>query len=424
MTNSIRKVRHLPSARRALLLSLCLLLGAAGLALTPAAATAAEKGQQISRVIAKEMQAAQKAVQANQWAEALKNLEAAETHSGLTPFDLKTIYYLKGFANVKLNQLKPAQAAFEKALATGAASAEDVSGITRTLFSIAASTQQYAKAVEYGKQIADAGSASVTDLSIIAQSYYLLKDCNNSVVWADKAIAAARKAGDAPKEGVYQFKLQCAFDGGDTPKTMVVLEDLIRLTGKTTYWNSLLRLQRQDEKEDRNLLMIYRIMYNTNAMNAGSDYMEMAQLLGDAALPGEAQAVLEKALTTGLIKDDQKDRTNRLLNSMKTRADADRKGLVKLDAEATKNPAGELDVKLAEVYYGFGDYPNALTALTRAFMKGQIKHLDEGYVYLGLTQAALKNSAEARKAFTALKTVPNMSPRVIKLWALYADREV
>ena len=34
--------------------------------------------------------------------------------------------------------------------------------------------------------------------------------------------------------------------------------------------------------------MIYRIMYDTQAMNADTDYIEMAQLLGDAALPGEA----------------------------------------------------------------------------------------------------------------------------------------
>ena len=34
------------------------------------------------------------------------------------------------------------------------------------------------------------------------------------------------------------------------------------------------------------LLMIYRIMYNTNAMNADTDYIEMAQLLGDAGAAG------------------------------------------------------------------------------------------------------------------------------------------
>src|ERR1700761_7988178 len=68
-----------------------------------------KKKQEISRVIAKEMTAAQKALQAQQWQEALKNLEAAETKSGLTAFDQKTIHYMKGFADVRLNNLKAAQ---------------------------------------------------------------------------------------------------------------------------------------------------------------------------------------------------------------------------------------------------------------------------------------------------------------------------
>jgi predicted Zn-dependent protease len=167
--------------------------------------------------------------------------------------------------------------------------------------------------------------------------------------------------------------------------------------------------------------MLYRVMYDTNSMTAGSDYIEMAQLLGDAALPAEAQTVLEKAMSTGLINDQQKERTNRLLNSFKTRAEADKKGLSQLDAEATKNPAGELDVKLGEVYYGVGDYPNAITALNRGIQKGQIKHQDEGYVYLGRAQVAQKNFPDAKKALAGLKGVPNISPRVLKLWELYAD---
>ena len=193
--------------------------------------------------------------------------------------------------------------------------------------------------------------------------------------------------------------------------------DLIRLTNKTTYWNTLLRIERQDERDDHNLLMIYRIMYDTNSMNAGSDYMEMAQLLGDAALPGEAAAVVEKGLASGLLNDDKnKDRATRLLNALKTRADADKKGEAQFDAEAAKNPAGELDVKSGEVYFGSGDYQNAVTSINRGLQKGGIKHLDEAYVYLGRAEVALKNYAEAKKAFAGLKSVPNISPRVLKLW--------
>ncbi|MGA2342229.1 MAG: tetratricopeptide repeat protein [Steroidobacteraceae bacterium] len=404
------------------------LFGAAALAivlalasLAPGAASADEKKkQEISRVIAKEMTAAQKALQAQQWQEAVKNLEQAQTKSGLTPFDEKTIHYMLGFANVRLNNLKVAQSEFEKALATGAATAEESGQMTKTLFAISASTQQYQKTIDYGKQLVDAGTATTENLLIIAQSYYQLKDCKDAVIWADKGVAAARKAGEAPKENFFLFKLQCASDSQDNAAMDPVLIDLIKLNNKTTYWNSLLRIERQDERDDHNLLMIYRIMYNTQAMKEDSDYIEMAQLLGDAALPGEAAAVLNKALSGGIIKDEHKERTQRLLNSLQGRADADRKGLASLDAEAAKNPAGELSIKLGEVYYGFGDYQKAIDAITQGLQKGQIKHLDEAYVYQGLAQAQLKNTAEAKKAFAQLKSVPNISPRVLKLWELYA----
>jgi outer membrane protein assembly factor BamD (BamD/ComL family) len=423
MTHSIRNIGRRPANSWAGYVSAAAMLALVCLWLSPQAALSAEKkeAQQISRVIAKEMTAAQKALQASQWAEAVKNLEAAETKPGLNAFDKKTIYDFKGFAYVKLNNLKAAEQAYEAAIATGAYSAEDAAKTTRMLFRLSAGNQQYAKAAEYGKQVADSGAATADDLGILSQIYYLQKDCKNSGVWADKAIAAARKAGEAPKENLYQFKLQCASDSGDTPGMAATLVDLIKLTNKTNYWNTLLRIERQEERDDHNTLMLYRVMYDTASMNAGTDYIEMAQLLGDAALPAEAQTVLEKAMSGGLINDQQKERTTRLLNSLKGRADADKKGLAQLDAEATKNPAGELDVKLGEVYYGVGDYQNAVTAINRGLQKQQIKHLDEAYVYLGRAQVALKNTAEAKKGFAGLKNVPNVSPRVLKLWELYAD---
>jgi hypothetical protein len=397
------------------------LIGFAAISL-PAFAADKPKDQQISRAIAKEMTAVQKAMQANQWSEALKNLEAAEAKSGLTPFDKFKIDDFKGYAYLKLNNQKAAQQAYEAAIATGQYPPEEAAKTYRVLFRLAAANQQNAKAIEFGKQASDAGQATADDLTVMSQLYYLQKDCKNSAIWGEKAIAAAKKAGDAPKELLYQIKLQCANDANETPAMIAALYDLIRLTNKSTYWNSLIRLERQDERDDHNTLMIYRVMYDTNSMNADTDYIEMAQLLGDAALPGEAQMVLEKAVSSGVLKDEHKERTTRLLNALKTRADADKKGLPALDAEAKKNPAGQLDVKLGEVYYGASDYQNAATAITRGLGKGQIKQLDEAYVYLGRSQVQLKNIPEAKKAFVSLKTVPNISARVLKLWELYADK--
>ncbi len=405
---------------------LCLGLAVAGLSFAlavPRAGAAEAKGPQISRSIAKDMIAAQKALQENKFDDGLKHLGDAEAVSGLTPFDHKTIDELKAYAYVKTNNLKAAQVAYEEAIATGAATPEETTRYSKAVFQISYSSQQYGKAIEYGKKLVDSDAANADTYAIITQSYYLQKDCKNAVAWSDKSIAYARKTGEAPKENLYLFKLQCAFDNNDTPATITALEELIRLNGKTDYWNKLLRFELQDEKEDRNILMIYRVMMATNSFSSGSSYIEMAQLLADApALPGEAQAVLEKGIASGLIGADQKERSARLVASLKARADTDRNGLPQFAAEAAKNPSGQLSIKLGEVYYGFGDFQNAVTAINAGLAKGSVKNLEEAYVYLGLAQAQLKDIADAKKAFASLKTVPNVSPKILKLWELYSER--
>ena len=417
MSHPIHDIRRHP-----VIVCLIALIGCAALSQAAFSADKA-KGPEISRSITKEMTAAQKAMQAQQWNEALKNLEAAEQKSPLTAYDKLKIDEFKANCYVRLNNLKAAQTSYEAMLATGALPPEELPKHYRALFQLAASNQQGSKAIEYGKQAFEAGSMQTNDLLIMSQLYYQQKDCKSSGVWGDRAVAAFKKAGEAPKEVLYQIKLQCASDASEPAGEISALYDLVRLTNKTSYWNNLIRLERQDERDDHNTLMIYRVMYDTAAMQADTDYIEMAQLLGDAALPGEAQMVLEKLMSTsGVLKDEHKERTTRLLNSLKTRADADKKGLPALDGEATKNAAGQLDVKLGEVYFGAGDYQGAVTAITRGIGKGQIKQMDEAYVYLGRAQVQLKNIAEAKKAFIGLKSVPNVSPRVLKLWELYGDK--
>jgi hypothetical protein len=53
-----------------------------------------------------------------------------------------------------------------------------------------------------------------------------------------------------------------------------------------------------------------------------------------------------------------------------------------------------------------------------------VVHLDEAYVYLGLSEQAVGDLDEARKAFAKLKDVPGISPRVLLLWTLYAETQL
>jgi tetratricopeptide (TPR) repeat protein len=92
--------------------------------------------------------------------------------------------------------------------------------------------------------------------------------------------------------------------------------------------------------------------------------------------------------------------------------------------EAAKAESGGPFVRLGELYYGFGEYELAIAAIQRGLSKGQVAHLDEAYVYLGLSEQAVGDLEEARSAFAQLKDVSGISPRVLRLWTLYAETQL
>ena len=84
------------------------------------------------------------------------------------------------------------------------------------------------------------------------------------------------------------------------------------------------------------------------------------------------------------------ERMERLLKSLKERAETDRKNLPEFELKAESSKLGELDVKLGEIYFG-------------------------------LSEQAVNEPHEARAAFARLKDVPNITPTVLELWNLYAE---
>jgi tetratricopeptide (TPR) repeat protein len=92
--------------------------------------------------------------------------------------------------------------------------------------------------------------------------------------------------------------------------------------------------------------------------------------------------------------------------------------------EAAKADTGGPFVRLGELYYGFGEYELAIASIQLGLKKGQIAHLDEAYVYLGRAEQAVGDLEEARNAFSKLKDVPGISPRVFRLWTLYAETQL
>jgi hypothetical protein len=156
---------------------------------------------------------------------------------------------------------------------------------------------------------------------------------------------------------------------------------------------------------------------------------------------GAALTEFERVLATGIATPEETASISKTVSALQARAGSERNALAQQDAkspqqeaesaqreaespqrepQSNENLGAGADVRLGQLYYA-GDYQKAVDAITRGLKKGSIVHLDEAYVYLGLAQQKLGNIAEARRAFARLQDVPNISPRVLRLWTLYAD---
>jgi tetratricopeptide (TPR) repeat protein len=340
----------------------------------------------------------------------LKDLDAAAAKFPLSSFDRKTIAEYRGFAYLKLQRLKDAQAAYEAAVATGAYSAEERAKVDRTLFSLAANNADYTQTIALGTNLANANDATAHDLSLIAQAYFVQKDCRMSGFWGDRAIAASRKAGIAPPETVYLFKLQCASDSGSNAAMAAVLYDLIRLTHMRTHWDTLLRLERQDLHNDYNTLQIERLMYDTGAMTLDTDFIELAQLLNDQGIPGEALMVLKTAMVSNHLKPEHRDRAERLLAQLTRRVQT---------ATDILDPDAVRSLLLATASEDGGRTFGAPSAIERTATRSQLERPEELNLYVARVLIVQGDFSGARTALQ--KFIGLCNPTVAKMWKLYAD---
>ena len=180
--------------------------------------TAVADDRMISRIIAKEMAAAQSALKSGNWQDALANLAAAQAKSPLSPFDRKTILEFEAFAHIKLGDLKAAQQESEDELATCGANAADTDTTMHVLFQLAVSNADYVKAAAYGIYARKSGTATARDLATLSQVFFKLNDCPDAVDYANQAAAQENGQADTPPfKTAALIKLQCTAHPGSRP---------------------------------------------------------------------------------------------------------------------------------------------------------------------------------------------------------------
>ncbi len=416
--------RKSPSMLATLVLGVAV-VGAAGFVPGKPAWAADEKKNTVSRELAKPLKAAQDALNAKKYDEAIAKLKEAESNPKKTPYDEHVINQLAGVAYARQNNFAEAEKAFAAQVDDGFTDPSDLPRIIKAVAQINYQLKNYDKAIEYGSKSIKNGTGDEEVNIIVGQSYYLKGDWKGTLKFEQGLVDSDIKAGRTPKDQSLQLILSSCVKLEDAGCETKALENLVTYYPKPDYWKQLLYTMAQDKQvnsSDKTTLQLYRLMDEVDVLNRPEDYTEMAQLAIEQGSPGEAEHVLEKGFQKGAFSDPRnKDKNQRLLDTAKKTAVQDQASLPKTEKDAESAPTGTKDVGVGFAYLGYGQYDKASDLLSKGLTKGGLKNEAEARLLLGIAQFKGGHKDEAVQSFHAVKGDPTLE-RLANLWSLHAKQ--
>ncbi|HTV80142.1 MAG TPA: hypothetical protein VMF03_17960 [Steroidobacteraceae bacterium] len=377
------------------------------------------KGQ-VSAGASKDLQEAQKDMQAQKWDDAITALDKVKNNPKKNDYDEYVMdeFYVTAYANKKM--LQDAVAPLEYLIASKYTPPDDLKKrIVQACF-LYYQLKDYGKAVQYGNQAIQGGYGTDQVPLVVAQSYYLNNDFKGTAQFVGGLVDDEIKAGQSPSDDLLQLGISAAVKLNDEAGEQHWLELLVTYHPKPEYWQNLLEGLLHTKMTDRQLLQVYRLSEEVGGLKKG-DYTDMAQLALDAGSPGETVSVLNKAFADNAFNDaTEKTRDQHLLDSAKKQAASDQPTLAKSEAEATAAGSGDKLVAVGIGYFGYGDYGRAAKDIANGLAKGATKDTQSARLTLGIAQLKSGSKEEAIKTFKSVTGDPILM-RVANLWVLRAQ---
>jgi len=385
--------------------------------LLPATALAASKAaqNQVGEKVGKPLTAAQAAMNAKNWDEAMVHIKEAQAVEPKTPFEQYQINEFAWRVEVQQKQYPEAAAALSQVIDSGFVPADSLGQYYKVATQLNLENKNYPKAIELGnKYLAMSPDDKETALQV-AQAMYLQKDFAGAKAAAEKLVASSTP----PSEPALQLLLRSNYELKNDAGTMQALEQLVRYYPQPKYWSDLLTNQLFRTKEDRGLRALYRLMNDTNTLSKGEEYAEMGTTLIAGGFPNEAKQELSRGLSANLLQGAAKTRAEADLARATSLAAADAADLPNAEKALASAKTGNEMVATGKLYFSSGDYPKAADAIRRGLAKGGVTDTDDANMLLGIALARSGNNADAAAAFSAVKDAKMTD--IARLWKLKVE---
>jgi len=371
-----------------------------------AMAADAPKALKITHAIGVALTDAQKAIGIKDYPAALAALEKAKAVSSPTPYDTLMINRFAMGIHVGMNDLAAADVDAEAAADTDPSQIPDAdkAAVYKPALQLAVNAKHPDKAMKYAKlYLATTPPPTGQDLALANMAIFNGGDLATATSLAQKNIDAATAAGQKPSISDLQIIMNAQVKQNDQVGAQKTMELLIANYNQPQDWNTILSVS-MTTRGMRELDYVYlgRLMLQQGREISASDAQLIGTTANKMALYGDAEALQKVG---GPPAD--------------AREVADKKSIpAQIAAGAKQN--GEYNVKLAEVLYGYGMFPEAITAAQLAKTKGGASDPAEADMVIGMTQAATGKYAEAAATFSGIQPPNPASARVVRLWGYFA----
>jgi hypothetical protein len=402
------------------------LLGTAAVVIgvAPVSAIAADKpekpapGPKATKAVGVELQAAITAAQAKDYATAQQHIAAAKAAPNQNDFDPVEIDIVSAYVALGLNDHAGALAAYKRVIAspyfTQAEKPEDQTSTLKNTMMLEAEAKDYAGAIQTGERLAASGSLDDRAAASLATAYYFNKEYAKARSLAQKSIDAAAAAHTKPDAAALEIMFNSYADQNDQENARKYLEMKLTYYPDANSWAKLIDNAVRPGLTEMQLLQLYRLRVLSGAKGDAEDYILGSDLAIKNGYPGDARSMLQAASARGVSGVSAK------LSQAQAKAAADEKTLAGNDAAAQKSKTGQMDVLVAEQYYGYGRFDEAAAAAQRAISKGGVKDPEEAKMALGMSLAAGSKYPEAVQALQQVGGSDGQR-KMAHLWIIYAQ---
>jgi Flp pilus assembly protein TadD len=204
--------------------------------------------------------------------------------------------------------------------------------------------------------------------------------------------------------------------GARLPETASLMREWLAVAPSQALWHDSLAIYAEfiGASDGALTLDVYRLIRAAGAMTNERDFIVLAQAASDVRAFGEIKAVLEEGFSRNLITANAALMRERIALATR-RSTEDRASLATERTAALAGRDGAAVLRLAEAYYGYGEYGPAAELYRAALQKGGT---DANVVNTRLG-AALAQAGQRAEAEAAFRAVTGPRTELAQYWLLW-----